>query len=204
MAESTAPQGLTRRTLSKGAAWAVPVIAVVTPTHAMAVSNGVVTLTGQNCKLPGSSSVYNNGAVYLATISNTTNAAININIIDFTRGTATTTIVGVVKLSTLPSGDACCVDLTAGADDTFTIPANTTGTYAIITSDFSNSANNSVSLRYNVDGGPTIRAKGQDGSLNPIAGGDCGGGGSCNALTDAQKACVMKAIGNNCPTGNCS
>ncbi|MEO5746847.1 MAG: hypothetical protein ABIQ61_02695 [Ornithinibacter sp.] len=203
MVESTAPQGLTRRTVAKGAAWAVPVIAVVTPTHAMAASNGVVSFTGKNCKLPGSSSVYNNGAVYLATISNTTNAAITITIVDFTRGAETTTIVGVVKLSTQPSGDLCCVDLTAGADDTFTVAANSTGTYAIITKDFGNSANNSVSLRYKVNGGPTLTAPGQDGGLNPIAGGNCGSGGSCNALTDAQKACVLKAIGQ-CATASCS
>lgn len=205
MGESTAPQGLTRRTVAKGAAWAVPAVAVVTPTRAMAASPGTVSLTGQNCKLPGSSSApFTNGAVYLATITNTTNLPITIGLTSFTRGGAVQTEVGVVKLSSSPAG-ACCTNLTAGVNNnSFTVAANSSGTYAIVTADFANSANNNVSVAYTVNGQAQPPATDTDNTgLPPIAGNGCGNGGSCDSLTLAQRACLLKAIGT-CNTGNCS
>ena len=203
MGESTEPRRLTRRTVAKGAAWAVPAVAVVSPTRAMAASPGTVTFTGQNCKLPGNSSPFNNGAVYLATITNTTNLQISIEIMSFTRGDEVQTDeIGVVKLSTSPAG-ACCSNLTPGTNNTFTVPANSAGTYAFITAEWTNSANTIVSVEYEVDGLAQPPAPGGGTGLNPIAGSGCGNGGSCTALTADQKECVTTAIGD-CQSGDCS
>lgn len=202
MGESTESRGVTRRTVAKGAAWAVPTVAMITPTRAMAASAGIVTLTGQNCKLPGNSSSYSNGGVYLATITNTTNVAIVIRITSFSRGAATQTSgVGVVNFSA--SLGPCCANATPGADDTFTVPANSSGTFAFITEEWANSANTSLRVEYMVDGVAQPPATGGEGTLNPFGGGNCGAGGSCDALTFAQRACVMTAIGD-CTLGNCT
>lgn len=57
MAEPTQPtSGVSRRTLSKGVAWAVPAVAVVAASPAYAVSgNPPQVLVGAACKLPGNS-----------------------------------------------------------------------------------------------------------------------------------------------------
>jgi hypothetical protein len=202
MGESTESRGVTRRTVAKGAAWAVPTVAMITPTRAMAASSGIVTLTGQNCKLPGNSSPYSNGGVYLATITNPTDQPIVIRISSFSRGDETQTSgVGVVNFST--SLGTCCANATPGADDTFTVPANSSGTFAFITEEWANSANTDLAVEYAVDGVQQPAATRAEGTLNPIAGGLCGAGGSCTALTLAQRACVLRAIGT-CPAGNCT
>jgi hypothetical protein len=51
----TIKSGISRRTVVKGAAWSVPAIAVAGAAPAMAVSGGLVSFTGQACKLPGNS-----------------------------------------------------------------------------------------------------------------------------------------------------
>lgn len=49
-------QGLSRRRLVQGAAWAVPVVMVASAAPALAASQGIVTIDGaKSCKLPGSS-----------------------------------------------------------------------------------------------------------------------------------------------------
>lgn len=63
---------INRRTVTKGIAWSVPVVAVAGAAPAFAVSSdGPLTLTGSACKLPGNSSVYTNGYVYAANLVNT-------------------------------------------------------------------------------------------------------------------------------------
>lgn len=63
--------GLSRRTLAKGAAWAVPAVAVAAAAPAYAASEGPIRLTGKACKLPGNSSPpYKQGYLYEATIRN--------------------------------------------------------------------------------------------------------------------------------------
>ena len=52
-----APSGVSRRTVVKGAAWAVPVVAVASAVPAMAASpcEPVITFGGLSCKCPGQS-----------------------------------------------------------------------------------------------------------------------------------------------------
>jgi hypothetical protein len=193
----------TRRTVVKGAAWAVPAVMVASSAPAAAASPGVVTLQGRDCKLPGSSAApFTDGAVYLATIQNTFNTPINVEITSFTRGAATQLggTITVVKLSSLPAGN-CCV----GLGNTFTVPENSSGTYAIITANWGSSGSGALSVEYTVNDVPQPPATGGEGALNPIPGGNCGTGGSCTDLTVAQRLCVTKATGaEGCTTGDCS
>lgn len=73
------PAGVTRRTVVKGAAWAVPAIAVASAMPAMAVS-GYVTVTPLSaCKSPGNScSVYYKGYALGFTVTNNTPVQIQI------------------------------------------------------------------------------------------------------------------------------
>ena len=58
---STSPS---RRSVVKGAAWAVPAIAVASAAPTVAASAGFLTFTGSACKLPGSSSSTYKGYVF--------------------------------------------------------------------------------------------------------------------------------------------
>jgi len=53
-----------RRSVVKGAAWAVPAIAVASAAPTVAASTGFLTFTGSACKLPGSSSSNYKGYVF--------------------------------------------------------------------------------------------------------------------------------------------
>lgn len=71
----------TRRTLVKGAAWSVPVIAVAGAAPALAASGNPPTVTvGGACKLPGNScgNVFVKGYIFDVTITNATGKAIYI------------------------------------------------------------------------------------------------------------------------------
>ncbi|MDO5677291.1 MAG: hypothetical protein Q4G35_07255 [Propionibacteriaceae bacterium] len=65
-------QQINRRTVTKGIAWSVPVLAVAGASPAFASSgDGPLTLTGEACKLPGgSSTAYKHGYVYLMDLVN--------------------------------------------------------------------------------------------------------------------------------------
>jgi hypothetical protein len=65
--EELEPQksGISRRTVTKAMAWAVPVIAIAAPTPAFAISGEPPTVTiGQACKLPGNSQGENCAEVF--------------------------------------------------------------------------------------------------------------------------------------------
>ncbi|MGD8215861.1 hypothetical protein [Aestuariimicrobium sp. Y1814] len=194
--------GISRRTVATGIAWSVPAVAIATASPAMAVSPGpgTVTLTGHSCKLPGNAAApYTDGSVYTATISNTTAQSLDFEITSFTRGAATQpgANIAVVKLSSLPAGP-CCVNL----GNEFTVPANSSGTYAFVTQDWGSSGSGGLVVGYNVNNVTQTPATGGDGGNGPIPG-NCGSGGSCS-LTSAQEACIEAAIGVPGCSGNCS
>ena len=54
--EPQQPSGISRRRVTQGVAWAVPAIAIAAPVPAFAgASQGILTLEGTGCKLPGNS-----------------------------------------------------------------------------------------------------------------------------------------------------
>jgi len=195
--------GISRRTLAKGAAWSVPAVAVAAAAPAYAVSGGTITFTGQNCKLPGNSGYpFNDGAIYLMTIKNTTNAAIDIDIITIKRGTATQagTLVTVVKLT---GSNTCCP-----LGGTFSVEANTAGTYALVTRSWGNSANGTLEVTYSVDGTTQPLATTPPNDLNPMGTNNdsCGNiTGSCTRISHDQQRCILSAVGT-CPdyAGGCA
>ena len=77
--QHTVGPSTTRRTLVKGAAWSVPVVAVAGAAPAMAASGGGPNVTiGGACKLPGNScgNVFVKGYIFDLTITNNTGKAI--------------------------------------------------------------------------------------------------------------------------------
>jgi hypothetical protein len=170
----TEPRGISRRTVAIGAAWAVPVIALATASPAFAASNGIISLSGTGCKLPGNSQSVYKGYVFNMTASNTTNSPVTVTI---TSATLNGTDLGGITVINL---DGCTV-----LGSTFTIPANTTlAQLALLTKNATNSQNGTLVVSFTVAGDSgtqdvTANASG----LGPIQ-------GSCNAFTSAQAACI--------------
>lgn len=198
-------KGITRRTIVKGAAWAVPVIAIAAPVPAFAgASQGTIELTGEACKLPGNSSspFDTNGAVYIMKVSNTTNAASTITITGVTRTGSSNAAVttSVVRLS---GTGTCCTLL----GTTFTINANSTDYFALVTGGWDNSSNGQLTVNYTVAGDAQPPATTTPNSLNPqTPGGNCGMGGSCNISSTSMQQCIAKAVGvpECAPVGACT
>jgi hypothetical protein len=192
--------GVSRRTVTKAMAWAVPAIAIAAPVPAFAgASQGTIQLTGQNCKLPGNSvGAFSDGAVFLMTITNTTAQPVTISITSVVRGSATQSgaQVNVVKVG--PGNQTGCCTLLS---TTFTVGANSSGTYALITSDWGNSASNDVSVNYTLQVGanpavPQPPATGTAGGLPPMGFNNtsCGQNtGSCT-FSEARQRCILDAF----------
>ena len=71
--ESEKPGGVSRRTVTKAMAWAVPAIAIAAPVPAFAgASQGILRLEGTGCKLPGNSNDIYKGYAFNLTATNTT------------------------------------------------------------------------------------------------------------------------------------
>lgn len=76
MSDKVEERRISRRTIAKGAAWAVPIVPLVVATPAYASSGGGPVITvGDACKLPGNScgNVFVKGYIFDVTISNPTN-----------------------------------------------------------------------------------------------------------------------------------
>ena len=81
MSDKVEERRISRRTIAKGAAWAVPVVPLVVATPAYAASGGGPTIVlGDACKLPGNScgNVFVKGYIFDVTITNTTDKPIYI------------------------------------------------------------------------------------------------------------------------------
>lgn len=185
-------KGISRRTVTKTIAWAVPAIAVAAPVPAFAgASQGTITLTGDGCKLPGESSApyNNNGAVYLLKITNTTNASSTVTITGVTR-TGSNNAGVVYSLVRITGSGTCCTQL----GSTVTVNAKSSDTFALVTGGWDNSSNGQLSVFYNIGADPQTPATTTPNTLNPITpGGPCNIGGSCS-INDAYSKCILAAI----------
>lgn len=175
-AEST---GISRRTLMKGAAWAVPAIALVSAAPAFAASGGgSLSLSGGACKLPGNSNAaYKDGYVFKLSAENTTKAEITV--------TVTSVTLGGVRLS---SPVVLNLDPCDNLGTSFQVPANSSLPELAIIATNSNSANDTLVVSYTIStGGETYTASTTIAStLNPLQGG-------CTVFTDAQAECIAKS-----------
>lgn len=203
--EEPETKGISRRTIVKGAAWAVPAIAIAAPVPAFAgASQGTIELTGEACKLPGNSNAPfdTNGAVYIMRITNTTAASSSITITGVTRTGSSNAAVttSVVRLS---GAGTCCTLL----GTTFTVNANSSDFFALVTGGWDNSSNGQLTVNYTLEGVAQPPATTTPNSLNPqTPGGNCGMGGSCNISSVSMQQCIGKAIGiPQCqPIGGCT
>lgn len=193
--------GISRRTVTKAMAWAVPAIAIAAPVPAFAgASQGTVTLTGEACKLPGESSApYDkNGAVYIFTITNTTASSSTVTLTGVTRSgsSAANMVFNVVQLT---GAGPCCTQI----GTVLSAPANSTTKYALVTGGWDNSSNGTLAVSYNVGALPQTPATTTPNSLNPITpAGPCNIGGSCVISTDYSK-CILAGIGVAGCTSGC-
>lgn len=203
--EQPSPTGISRRTVTKAMAWAVPVVAIAAPVPAFAgASQGTVTLTGAACKLPGNSSApYDtNGAVYLFTITNTTASSSTVIITGVSRSGSINTNV-VFSAVQLTGAGPCCTQI----GKTITVAANSSNTYALVTGGWDNSSNGTLTVNYSVGGNNQTPATTTPNSLNPMGTNTpCSVlNGSCDTILSAYQFCIAKAINvPNCTTGTCS
>jgi len=169
---------ISRRTVAKGAAWSVPVIAVGAAAPAYAVSGGIFQLNGNGCKLPGNSNSTFKGYAFKLSAVNNTNADITITIdaIDLNGDD-----LGMVVFVDFDGAGNCEVIGT----DTLTIPANTSlNNLAVLTENAASSANGTLTVTYTILGGATVTVTAAVDAAPPI------NGASCNVFTEAQKDCL--------------
>ncbi len=189
-------RGLTRRRVVQGAAWSVPAIAIAAPIPAFAgVSQGLLEFTGQNCKLPGNSAIdpYTNGAVYMFRAVNTTATAATICITEIARTGQSFTSADVTVIRVSGTG-TLCVDV----GDCFVVPANSSTLYALVTKEWSNSANGALTASFTVDGVAAPPGTTDSDGLNPITSNpSCAIGGSCTQISDALTKCILKGLGQS-------
>ena len=82
MTEHSEKKGISRRTITKGAAWAVPVAPLIVATPAYAASGACLVLTSTGCKNPGS----NNQFRYTITLKNNCSSPIEVRLVKKANG----------------------------------------------------------------------------------------------------------------------
>lgn len=168
---------VSRRTVAKGAAWAVPAIAVAGAAPAMAASPGLIELSGAGCKLPGNSNSTFKGYAFALTASNTTTSSVTIQI-------------NSVTLNGEDLGDAIVVNLDTctmlGTVNELVLPAGTSyDNLALLTSNAASSANGTLAVNYTVtETSMTDTVYASVEAAPPI------NGASCSTFTAAEKACL--------------
>jgi len=185
--DSEAPTGISRRTVTKAMAWAVPVIAVSAAAPAYAASQLNISFSGAGCKLPGNSNPTYKGYAFLVSITNA--SLVNVTI-----------TISTITLNGLPLGTASLVDLPPSATsgslraNPFILPPGISiPAAALVTSGASNSQNGTLSITYTVDDGALITATVNVPSAPPI------NGGSCSTFNAAQKLVLASVLQTNVP-----
>lgn len=181
MSELEQPQsgGVSRRTVTKAMAWAVPAIAVAAPVPAFAASRGILNFTGGGCKLPGNSNDAYKGNAFRLSAVNTTANPITVTITGITLAGSSLGSATVINLSN-------CTLL----GNPFVIPANTTlSNLALVTTDAGNSQNGVLSVTFTVSGvagsqNTTVSVP----DVPPIQ------GASCTTFSQAEANCINSLI----------
>lgn len=140
--ESEKPSGVSRRTVTKAMAWAVPAIAIAAPVPAFAgASQGILTLDGTGCKLPGNSNPTYKGYAFNINVSNTTaNIYYSIRILSVTLDGSSLGAAAIVNMTTcglLPN--PVCI-----------APGQTLTNLALVTAGAGSSSNGQLIVNYDV------------------------------------------------------
>ena len=183
--------GLTRRRVVQGAAWSVPVIAIAAPVPAFAgASQGILTLTGKGCKLPGNSNPTYKGYAFKVIATNTT--ANKYYCTTITSVTLNGESLGASTVINLATGQC------ANIGNPFCIPPGGLSNLALVTADAASSENGQLVVTYTVKenagscdcaGGTVVPVTPASTGINdapPINGASC----PTTTFTVAQKACL--------------
>jgi len=176
---SEAPTGVSRRTVTKAMAWAVPVIAIAAPVPAYAASQINFSLNGAGCKLPGNSNSTYKGYAFKLAITNTSTVNITIQITSIT-------------LNGVSLGDTALVNLATGTLDSnpFVLsPGQSIPNAALLTEGAGNSSNGVLAITYTINGGSPIFVSTNVNAAPPI------NGASCSTFTPAEKAVLATISG---------
>jgi hypothetical protein len=184
--EKTPKQGISRRTVVRGTAWAAPAVAIATAVPAYAgASQGTLYVSGAGCKLPGNSSDTFKGYAFLLSAQNTTATTQIVKILSVTLDG---TDLGATKIINLDT----CTQISAGS--LFILGPNTSlPNLVLLTQNFVNSQNGSLVVTYQVstDGGATFgpsQTTGGTVSAPPTQ------GNSCTSFTPSQKTCILNFV----------
>jgi hypothetical protein len=139
---------VSRRTVARGAAWAVPVVAVGAAAPAMAASTEFLTFTGNACKLPGNSDSVYKGYVFELLANNPYTHDVALVIESVKVGGVTETIYKVEA-----SSGCSCTPCTGSAAHQICVPASAANLKVLIltgTSPTGHSSNTSMDIAYTV------------------------------------------------------
>jgi hypothetical protein len=191
--EPQQPSGISRRRVTQGVAWAVPAIAIAVPVPAFAgASQGILTLEGTGCKLPGASNTIYKGYAFNLTATNPrsdVSYCIKINTVTLNgEDLGGSTVVNLASGQCATLGNPFCV-----------APSTTLTDLAIVTEKAGSSSNGQLIVTYGVretancsscnDSGTFVPAPAASTGINdapPINGASCGP----DKFTVAQKACL--------------
>jgi hypothetical protein len=180
--EGEAPSGISRRTVTKAMAWAVPVIAVAAPVPAYAASQIMFDFNGEGCKLPGNSNTIFKGYAFALSINNNSTVPITITITSITLNGVSLGATGLVDL------DSASFD-----PNPFTLdPGEDVLNAALVTQNAGNSSNGTLSITYTINSGTPTTVTATVDAAPPI------NGNSCQAFTDDQKD-VLADLGGIAP-----
>jgi hypothetical protein len=177
--EDHGSHGISRRTVAKGMAWAVPVIAVAAAVPAYAASQPILQATGEGCKLPGSSGNLYKGYAIGFTANNPYDVSLMITVDSIILNGTSLGGTQIINLSG-------CTKL---GNNTFTIPPNTFySNLVLLTKESGNSQAGTLTATYTITGGPggTVTASATVDTVPPIQGGEC------TDFTAAEKACIAQ------------
>lgn len=167
------PSGVSRRTVTKAMAWAVPVLAVSAAVPAYAASQINFQLNGAGCKLPGNSNGIFKGYAFALVITNNSTVPITINIQSITLNGTDLGLTALVNLTPNPA----TVD-----QNPFNLnPGQGIADGALVTQNAANSSNGTLTITYTVNNGTPITVSATVNSAAPI------NGASCTAFSAADK-----------------
>jgi hypothetical protein len=174
---SESPRGVSRRTVAKAMAWAMPAIAISAAVPAYAASQAILHATGAACKLPGNSGSLYKGYAIGFTATNPLGDALVISIdsviLNGTSlgGTQIVNLIGCTKLG----------------NDQFSVPANTVyPNLVLLTKEAGNSQEGTLAVTYTITGGAggTVTATATVSAVPPLQ------SGACTDFTPAEKNCI--------------
>ena len=169
---------ITRRTVTKAMAWAVPVIAVAASVPAYAASEQILVASGAACKLPGNSGGLFKGYALGFAAQNIYNDPIVVTIVDLILNNENLGNTEIVNLNG-------CVTL--GTNSFIINGLSAYDSLVLLTRDNVSSQAGTLTVTYKVTGAPvgTVTVTKSVGTVPPIV------GGSCNSFTDLEKACIL-------------